>query len=365
MTKIKEVASFLDGIAPKSLQESYDNAGLIVGDFEAEVSGILVCLDSVEETIAEAVRVGANLIVAHHPIVFKGLKRFNGSSYVERTIIKAIQNNMAIYATHTNLDSVENGVSWKIAEKLGVKNVRVLSPKKGRLLKLETFVPDADAAAVMDAVFKAGAGAVENYSECSFSTKGEGTFLGNKKANPKVGMVGKRHTECETKIECVFTVDDKSAIVSALKKAHPYETVAYYLFNLENTHPTQGLGVVGELAEEEEVMKFLGKIKKEMHAGVVRYTHPVKPKVKRIAICGGSGSFLLSAAKKAGADLFLTSDFKYHEFFDAENELVIADIGHYEGEQYTSELLYDLLTQKFSTFAVRISAINTNPVNYL
>ncbi len=365
MTKIKEVTSFLDRVAPSSLQESYDNAGLIVGDYNATVTGIVVCLDSVEQTVEEAIRVGANLIVAHHPIVFKGLKRFNGSDYVQRTVIKAIQNNIAIYATHTNLDSVENGVSWKIAKKLGVRNLKVLSPKGGRLMKLETFVPGKDAETVMEAMFKAGAGSIGKYSECSFVTEGKGTFLANAGANPHVGEIGKRHQEQEIKVEVVFSVDDQSAVISVLLDTHPYESVAYFLFKLENEHPTQGLGVVGEIDQEQETLEFLSKIKEVMKAGVVRYTKPVKSMVKRIAICGGSGSFLLSAAKKAHADIFLTSDFKYHEFFDSENQLVIADIGHFESEQYTSELLYEILSQKFSTFAVRISAINTNPVNYL
>ena len=365
MTKIKEVVSFLDGVAPSSLQEEYDNAGLIVGDFNEEVTGILVCLDSVEETIEEAIKEGCNLIVAHHPIVFIGLKRFNGSNYVERTVMKAIQNKVAIYATHTNLDSMKDGVSWKIAEKLGLRNVRVLSAKGKRLLKLEAYVPKDFAAGVLEAMFSAGAGRIDNYSECSFSQEGTGSFKANEDARPFVGAKGERHLEKETKVEVVVGTDEKHKVIAALNKAHPYESVAYYLFSLENTHPTQGLGVIGDLAEERETMLFLGQVKDIMKAGVVRYTSPLKTNVKHVAVCGGSGSFLLSTAKKAGADIFLTADFKYHEFFDAEKQIVIADIGHYESEQYTSELLSEILSQKFSTFAVRISAINTNPVNYL
>lgn len=365
MAKIKEVVSFLEGLAPSSLQEGYDNAGLIVGSFNEEVTGVLVCLDSVEETIEEAINEGCNLIVAHHPIVFNGLKRFNGTNYVERTVIKAIQNKIAIYATHTNLDSVKDGVSWKIAEKLGLQNVRVLSPKGQRLFKLETYVPKDHVESVLNAMFNAGAGRIENYSECSFTQKGVGSFNGNDDANPFVGTKGERHLEEEVKVEVVVGVDEKFKVIGALNEAHPYESVAYYLLAVENAHPTQGLGVIGELSEESEAIAFLGHIKEVMQAGMVRYTNPVKTNVKRVAVCGGSGSFLLSTAKKAGADIFLTADFKYHEFFDAEKQIVIADIGHYESEQYTSELLSEKLSQKFSTFAVRISAINTNPVNYL
>jgi dinuclear metal center YbgI/SA1388 family protein len=322
-------------------------------------------LDSLEETIVEAIKVGANLIVAHHPIVFKGLKRFNGSNYVERTVIKAIKNDIAIYAIHTNIDSVLNGVSGKIAQKLGVENISVLSPKSHQLLKLETYVPLDRSSTVLDALFLAGAGNVGNYSNCSFVSEGQGSFMAEIGTHPYVGEIGKKHLEREGKIEVIFPVHLKTGVISALLESHPYEEVAYNIFQMENKSRQQGLGVVGDLPEEMDVTDFLSVIKANMKAGVVRYTRPHKNRIKRVAICGGSGSFLLSEAKKAGADLFLTSDFKYHEFFDSENQIVIADIGHYESEQYTSELLYDFLTQKFSTFAVRISALNTNPVNYL
>lgn len=365
MILIKDVVSYLESIAPSRLQEGYDNAGLIVGEYETEVKGILICLDSIEATIDEAIASGTNLIVAHHPIVFKGLKRFNGNSYVERTVIKAIKNDIAIYAIHTNIDSVINGVSAKIAEKLGVENVSVLSPKETDRLKLETYVPVSKVKEVLNALFAAGAGAEGDYSDCSFTADGMGSFRPGVGADPYVGEVGELHQEPETKVEVTFSSSLKSKIIRELYAAHPYEEVAYNVFKLENISRNEGLGVVGTLASSIDVDVFLNRIKTNMKAGVVRYTQPVKKEVKRIAICGGSGSFLLSAAKKAGADLFLTADFKYHEFFDAENEIVIADIGHYESEQYTSELLYDFLTQKFSTFAIRISAINTNPVNYL
>ena len=365
MTLIKDIIRYLEEIAPASLQESYDNAGLIVGDHETQVTGVVVCLDSVEDTVDEAISLGANLIVAHHPIVFKGLKRFNGKNYVERTIIKAIKNDIAIYAIHTNIDSVLGGVSGKIAEKLGVKNCEILSPKTNRLLKLETYVPVNQVELVKNAMFEAGAGNVDNYANCSFMTEGKGTFKAKKSATPYVGEIGKDHTEAEIKIEVIFNRDKKNRVLDALLSSHPYEEVAYNILSLENVNRNEGLGVVGELVDEMNVLEFLEIIKSKMKAGVVRYTQPPKSTIKRVAICGGSGSFLLSEAKKMDADLFLTSDFKYHEFFDAENQIVIADIGHYESEQYTSELIYDFLTQKFSTFAVRISVINTNPVNYL
>ena len=365
MTKIKDVTNYLESIAPLALQESYDNAGLIVGDYKTEVTGVLVCLDSVEDTVDEAIAQGANLIIAHHPIVFKGLKRFNGTSYVERTVIKAIKNDIAIYAIHTNLDNVPNGVNSIIAEKLGLKNLKILIPHKEGLTKLITFCPELQSQAVLDAMFAAGAGNVGDYSNVSFQSSGNGSYQANLGANPFSGEVGKQHVEKEIKIEVIIPNHLTSKVVSALLQSHPYEEVAYDLISLQNTNNMIGGGVLGELPDDTQTMEFLKRIKTQMKAGVVRYTKVLKPTVKRVAICGGSGSFMLSAAKRAGAELFLTSDFKYHEFFDSENQLVIADIGHYESEQYTSQLLSDFLTQKFSTFAIRISAINTNPVNYL
>ena len=365
MVKIKDVTSYLESIAPLSLQESYDNAGLIVGDPNAEVSGVLVCLDSVEESIDEAIKHGANLIVAHHPIVFRGLKKFNGKNYVERTVIKAIKNDIAIYAIHTNLDNVPNGVNSIIAKKLGLKNIKVLVPSNEGLKKLVTFIPEAHVEKVRMAMLDAGAGKIGNYSHCSFSSTGNGTFKANEGANPFVGKIGEIHNEKESRVEVVFPNHIQANVLSALKSTHPYEEVAYDIYSLDNTNPEIGAGAIGELENPVPSKKFLQEIKDTMKAGVVRFTDIHKKEIKTVAICGGSGSFLLSAAKRAKADLFLTSDFKYHEFFDAENQIIIADIGHYESEQYTKELLADFLTQKFSTFAVRISEINTNPVNYL
>jgi dinuclear metal center YbgI/SA1388 family protein len=365
MTRIKDITNYLEGIAPLAYQESYDNAGLIVGNPNTEVKGVLVCLDSIEETIEEAQRIGANLIIAHHPIVFKGLKRLNGSNYVERTVISAIKSDIAIYAIHTNLDSVLNGVNAKIAEKLGVKNLRILDPQKSGLQKLITYVPKSDASEVLNGLFEVGAGHIGNYSHCSFSQNGTGTFKPLENTNPYVGEIGELHKEEESKVEVVFESYLQGTIVKTLNEIHPYEEVAFDIMSLENRNTTVGLGVIGELEDEIPAIEFLQRIKTNMKAGVVKYTPIVKSHVKRIAICGGSGSFLLSAAKRNKAHLFLTSDFKYHEFFDAEKQLIIADIGHYESEQYTSELLVDFLKQKFSTFAIRISEVNTNPVNYL
>ncbi len=361
--KIKDIYNHLHSVAPFQLQESYDNSGLLVGDMQQEITGVLLSLDCTEEVIDDAVNQGCNLIVCHHPIIFSGLKRLNGNNYVERTIISAIKNDIAIIAIHTNLDNVLNqGVSNKMAEKLGLTNIRTLSPKKGLLYKLKFFVPDSEVEKVKNAVFDAGAGEIGNYSECSYSWNGEGTFKANDKADPHVGSKGERHIESEVAVEVLVEKWKLKAVVSRMLEAHPYEEVAYDVYSIENTHKSIGSGVVGEIDIESE--KLLQKIKDEF-GGVVRYTNLHTKRVKRVALCGGSGSFLLNEAKASGADLFLTADYKYHQFFDAENEIIIADIGHFESEQFTIELLSEIITEKFPNFAVRFTKVKTNPINYL
>ena len=363
--KIKEITNYLETIAPLSYQESYDNAGLIVGDKEQEVTGVLVCLDSTEEIVEEAIEKGCNLIVAHHPIVFGGLKTFTGKNYVERTVLKAIKNDIAIYAIHTNLDNVIEGVNGKIASILGLKNTKVLSPKRNMLKKLVTFVPFEAKEKVLDALFNAGAGNIGNYSECSYLTEGNGTYKANAEANPYKGKTNIRHTEPEVKIEVIYTTEKESKIVESLKIAHPYEEVAYDLLTLTNVSDKIGAGIVGELEEPIDTMLFLTELKTKLKTNCIRHTKPIKHKIKRVALCGGAGSFLLNDAKRAGADIFITGDFKYHEFFDAENQIVIADVGHFESEQFTIQLLVSFLKEKFSTFAVRLTEKETNPIHYL
>ncbi|MBN8695577.1 MAG: Nif3-like dinuclear metal center hexameric protein [Bacteroidetes bacterium] len=363
--KLRQITDHIESIAPLAYQESYDNAGLICGHPDMEITGALICLDSTEDVIDEAISLGCNLVIAHHPIVFSGLKKFNGKNYVERVIMKAIKNDIAIYAAHTNLDSVSNGVNAKISEKLGLSNCRILSPIKNNLKKLITFCPSDKAADVRLALFEAGAGNIGNYSECSFNSDGIGTFKAGNDTNPYVGEQGVQHQEKETKIEVIYPAFLEGRLLKALFTAHPYEEVAYDLIALSNTHQQVGAGMVGELEVECSEMEFLTKVKEKMKAGVVRYTHLTGKKVKTVAVCGGSGSFLLKDAIQNGADVFVTADFKYHQFFDAENRIVIADIGHFESEQYTSELFYEILKKKFNTFALHLSKINTNPINYL
>lgn len=365
MTKIKEVLQYLEEIAPLSLQESYDNSGLIVGDSDAELTGILICLDSTEAVVKEAILTGCNLIIAHHPIVFSGLKRFTGSNYVERTIIAAIKNDIAIYAAHTNLDNIANGVNKMIADKLGLINTKILAPKKQLLKKLIVFCPFDHASKVRQALFEAGAGSIGNYDECSFNSDGTGTFRPGTQAKPFIGNEGNTSFAEETKIEVIIESHLQNKILTALFKSHPYEEVAYDLIPLENYHQNIGSGMIAELSSEMEEMAFLDHVKKVMKVGSLRFTPLIGQKVAKVALCGGSGSFLLNEAKAAGAQVFITSDFKYHQFFDAEDSLVIADIGHFESEQYTMDLFKSLILKNFSKFAVRLTEVNTNPVNYL
>jgi dinuclear metal center YbgI/SA1388 family protein len=363
--KLHELTAYLESLAPLAYQEDYDNSGLIVGHPDKEINSALVSLDCTEAVVDDAIAKGCQVIVSHHPIVFKGLKKLNGKTYVERVIEKAIKNNIAIYAIHTNLDAVANGVNARICETLGLTDCRILAPKHGLLKKLVTYVPVNYADKVRAALFAAGAGQIGNYTEVSFNTEGTGTFKAGENADPFVGEKGIIQKEPEIKIEVVYPVNLENKILVALFMEHPYEEVAYDLYALTNQYQTVGSGMVGELAEPIDELAFLQMVKYKMNAGAIRYTKLRHKPVKRVAVCGGSGSFLLKNAISAGADVFVTADFKYHEFFDAEEKLVIADIGHFESEQFTQNLIVELIKKKFANFAVRLTEVNTNPIKYL
>lgn len=362
--KIFEIIEFLEKKAPPSLQESYDNAGLLVGDPNADCKGILISLDVTEEVVKEAVRKKCNLIVGHHPIVFRGLKKITGKNYVERTVIAAIKNDIAIYAIHTNLDNVLHGVNKKIAEKLGLVNCKVLLPKEETLEQLITFVPVEQAEKVRSALFAAGAGSVGKYDECSFNITGKGTFRAGEGSNPFVGEQGVRHAEEEVRMEMIYPSHLQKKIISALKNSHPYEEVAFYIHALQNVHDNTGSGLIGELAEAVNEREFLSRLKTNFHLSVIRHTDLLNKDVRKVAVCGGAGIFLLPYAIGSGADAYVTADVKYHEFFDADKRILLADIGHYESEQFTIELLTEFLHEKYSNFAVLKTEINTNPVQY-
>ncbi|MES1217027.1 MAG: Nif3-like dinuclear metal center hexameric protein [Bacteroidota bacterium] len=362
--KILEIISFLDQVAHPSLQEHYDNAGLLTGDANWECTGIICSLDVTEDVVKEAYAKKYNLIIAHHPIIFGGLKKINGKNYVEKTIIAAIKNDIAIYVLHTNLDNILEGVSGNMAKKLGLKTVSILSQKENTLKKFFTFVPADKAEQVRNAIFEAGGGHIGNYSECSFNTEGSGTFKPGQETNPYVGEKGKQHQENEIKIEVIFPSFMENKIVAAVKSAHPYEEVAYDVVNLSNTHQNIGSGVIGTLPEAMNEEDFLSHVKEIFKVPVVRHTPLLNKPVKKVALCGGAGSFLIPKALTEGADVYLTADIRYHEFFDANGRMLVVDIGHYESEQFTIDLFQSVLEQKFPTFAILKTEVNTNPVRY-
>ncbi|MGB0850064.1 MAG: Nif3-like dinuclear metal center hexameric protein, partial [Bacteroidia bacterium] len=343
--QIGDIIDHLESVAPADLQESYDNSGLIVGERSTLVNGVLISLDCTEDIVHEALAKGCNLIVAHHPIVFIGLKRFNNANYVQRTVQLAIRNDIAIYAIHTNLDNVfSRGVNGKIAERLGLTNIQILAPKSGRLLKLVTYCPLENEGDIRNALFGAGAGHISKYSECSFTSYGKGSFKGGEGANPAIGEVGERHVENEAKIEVVLDKRDKRKVFEALIANHTYEEVAYEMYEMLNSAQSIGSGMIGELPESLPATEFLQHLKSRMELSVVKYTDTQRD-IKTVALCGGSGQFLLGAAMGSRADAYISADFKYHEYFDIENKIMICDIGHYESEKYTIDLLYDILSK--------------------
>lgn len=362
---INEIISILEELAPPTYQEAYDNCGLLTGNCNWQCTGIICTLDTLENVVEDAIKNKANLIVSHHPIVFKGLKSFTGSNYVERTILAAIKNDIAIYAIHTNLDNVLTGVNHYIANKLGLLNQTILLPKKELLCKLDTYVPTTHADVVRNALFAVGAGSIGNYNECSFSTTGVGTFKPGQNTTPYIGQPNcGRESVNEIKMEMIFPAFLQSTILNALFKNHPYETVAYEIIKLENKYQEVGSGLIGYLPESLNEKDFLKLVKQTFGVTFLKHTALLGKPIRKVALCGGSGSFLTKNAISCGADAYITSDLKYHEFFDVDNKLLLLDIGHWESEQFTIDLLYEYLRKFFPTFAVLKTAVNTNPVRY-
>ena len=363
--KLSKIIQAIEKYAPPALQESYDNAGLVVGSSAQDIQKILISFDITEKVIDEAIAEGFNLIISHHPIVFGGLKKLNGKNYVERCVIKAIKNDIALYAAHTNLDNVLQGTNGILAQKLGLINTQVLSKKDDNLRKLVVYVPMAHLEMVKKVIFESGAGTIGNYDQCSFSMEGKGSFRALEGANPFVGNMGEQHQEEEMRLETIFPKHLQSKIINAMIAAHPYEEVAYDIYPISNSSSQIGAGIIGELEKPMSPNEFLQLLKETTHTPCVRHTQVLDKPIKKVALCGGSGAFLIKTAKAKSADIYISGDIKYHEFFDAEDQMIIADIGHYESEQFTSELLYQIIKENFPTFAVQISDNNTNPINYL
>ncbi len=361
---VQDITSLLEEKAPLSHAEDFDNVGLLVGDPGMEVSGVLVTLDTLEAVVDEAIEKQCNLIVSFHPILFKGLKRITGSTYVERVVLKAIQNRVAIYSMHTALDNVRGGVSERMCEVLGLENTQILIPMKGAIKKLVTYVPAASREALLQSLFKAGGGHLGQYSHCSFFTEGTGSFLPGAEAHPAIGTRGELQLEPEAQIHLTFTADREKAVLTALFENHPYEEVAYEVTTLDNAYGHLGMGMVGDLPEPVEPTALLSRVRERFHCGCIRHTDLPRTPFRRVAVLGGSGAFAIGAAKAAGADILITGDVKYHEFFQAEGKMVIADIGHYETEQFTKNLLAEYLSEKIPNFAISLSETKTNPINY-
>jgi dinuclear metal center YbgI/SA1388 family protein len=363
--KIKKIITVLEEMAPLAYAEDFDNVGLLLGNQEDEATGVLVCHDALESVIDEAITKNCNLVVCFHPILFSGIKKITGKNYVERSVLKAIKNDIAIYAIHTALDNHKNGVNKIFCDALGLINTKILIPKPNFIQKLVTYTIPENVEKVRKALFDAGAGKIGNYEDCSFTSQGVGTYMGNENSNPEIGERFEFVEAQEIKIEVIFEKHLQSKILNALFKNHIYEEVAYQIYDLQNTHQNIGLGMVGELEKPISEVEFLETVKTKMQCGGIRHSSLLGKSIKKVAVLGGSGSFAIKNAIQAGADVFLTADLKYHNFYEAENQMVLADIGHYESERYTKNYIVDYLKEKITNFAIVLSEENTNPVKYL
>ncbi len=365
MVKVKDILKELERYAPLPLQEDFDNAGVQVGDISQPATGVLICLDVTEEVIDEAIEIGCNLIISHHPLAFKSFKSLTGKNYIERCIIKACKHDLVVYSAHTNMDNTVGGVNYQIARMIGLQNVRILSPQQQSLLKLVTFVPEAYAETVRNALFNAGAGSVGNYDSCSYNITGEGTFRAYEGINPFVGETGELHTEKEVRIETILPAFRKATLTRTLLSVHPYEEPAFDFYRLDNTWTQAGSGVVGELPVAEDELTFLQRLKDIFHLKSIRHSAFTGREIREVALCGGSGAFLIKDAIGYGADIFITGEAKYNDFYDVEDKILLAVIGHYESEVCTNDIFYNIISKKFPTFALHFSNVNSNPVNYL
>ena len=363
--KIKEIVYLLEDLAPLALQESYDNAGLVVGNHDDDVNSAILCLDVTEDVVEEAIRKKADLIISHHPVIFSKLDKLTGSSHIERIIIKAVRQGIALYSAHTNIDKVMGGVNSRICEKLGLKKTRILSPAAGILRKLVVFVPSSHAQEVREAIFSAGAGHIGEYEQCSFNVEGEGSFRGSEHSDPFTGKAGVLHFEKEVRVETIYPAYLEEHVLKKMVDSHPYEEIAYDIYPLNNKYDKAGMGMAGNLDMPLAAKDFLQLLKKIFRTGVIRHSNFTgSKKISNVAVCGGSGRFLISAARKANADIYVTGDLKYHDFFNADEKMVIADIGHFESEQFTLEIFHELLKKKLPNFAVHFSEVKTNPIHY-
>lgn len=362
--KIQDVIQAAKEKWPLQQAEDFDNVGLLCGNLDREVTGILICHDSLESVVEEAIQKNCNLIIAFHPIIFSTLKSLTGRNYVGRAVIKALENKIAIYALHTALDNDWKGVNHRICNELGLNNLRVLMPKAGALSYLQVYVPKENAESLESAIFSAGAGQIGNYDLCNYKIMGTGSFRPLQDAHPTIGKQGNREFVEEAQLNFIFESWKTDQITSAMRKAHPYEEVAYQIYALENENHFEGLGQYGDFGQAMDEIEFLKFVKEKFQLKIIRHSGLLNKKIKRVGVIGGSGVSGIAAAKKVHCDAFLCGDFKYHDFFKAEGQILLADIGHFESERFVIEQLFEFFSEKFSKFAVLKSEVNTNPVNY-
>lgn len=363
--KIKEILHSIEALAPLSLQESYDNSGVQIGDVNQEVTSILLCIDVTEKVIEEAIQLGSNLIIAHHPLAFRKFKSLTGKNYVERCMIKACKHDIVVYAAHTNLDNAVGGVNYQLAKILNLQNIRILAPQKAALLKLVTFVPTSHSEIVRNALFNAGAGSIGEYDSCSYNTQGKGTFRAGANAHPFCGTRGELHYEDETRIEVVLPVYKQREALAALIAVHPYEEPAYDLYKLENEWTQAGSGIVGSLLEPMDEEDFLYHLKDTFKLSSIQHSAYRNEQIRDVALCGGSGAFLIPNAIGYGADIFITGEAKYNDFYDVEDKIMLVVIGHYESEICTKDIFFDILSDKYSDLQINMSQFDSNPIKYL
>ncbi|WP_029903704.1 Nif3-like dinuclear metal center hexameric protein [Prevotella sp. 10(H)] len=363
--KIKEILHAIEQLAPVPLQESYDNSGVQVGDINQEAKGAVVCIDVTEAVMDEAVALGCNLIISHHPLAFRAFKSLTGKNYVERCMMKACKHDIVVYAAHTNLDNAYQGINYYLAEMLNLQHVRILEPQRGKLLKLVTFVPHSHAELVRNTLFNAGAGNIGNYDSCSYNVSGEGTFRAGEEANPFTGDIGELHTEPEVRIEMILPTYKQADVQRSLIAVHPYEEPAYDFYVLENTWAQAGSGIVGTLPEESDEEDFLYLLKDTFHLKTILHSALRGKPVRDVAICSGGGAFLIPKAISYSADVFITGEAKYNDYYDVEDKILLATVGHYESEIFTKNIFFDIISKKYPNFTVYMSGFDVNPVNYL
>lgn len=366
-TRILPLKTLLAGLeqwVPFVWQENYDNAGLILGDPNQQIRKALVCFDVTPEVVDEAVRNEADLILSHHPAIFKGIKRINPASRLGYMLKQSLCHDIAWCALHTNLDNTLSGVNSWLCEHLGLQEVRPLVPLQGIYGKLQVYVPEAYAEKLRQALAEAGCGAGTKYDTCSYTSRGEGRFRAGSQAHPFTGRIGELHCEAECKIECLYPLHKTRQVLDVLRTNHPYEEPAFDLLPLQNEAVEQGAGAIGILPETMQERELLDKLKELTGVHCIRHSGFQGRRIKKIALCGGSGGSFIANACGQKADVYITGDLKYHDFTDTEPGTWLVDIGHFESEKFAMELIFRFIRKNFPNFAVSISEQAKNPVSF-